>query len=176
MSMQKFNARMLPVVGAVALALGLASSVDAAVATSNLSVTASVAANCTITTSPVAFGAYDPVSTNASAALNGTGSVSVTCTSGASTTVTLGQGGNADTGSTTAAPLRRLKDAGTNFLSYALYSDAGRTTVWGDTAPTGAAHTGDGTLHALTVYGQIPGGQNVPAANYSDTVVATITF
>ena len=31
----------------------------------NLNVTASVAANCTITTSPVAFGAYDPVSANA---------------------------------------------------------------------------------------------------------------
>ena len=110
------------------------------------------------------------------AALNGTGSVSVTCTSGASTTVTLGQGGNADMGSTAAAPLRRLKDAGTNFLNYTLYSDTGRTTVWGDTGGTGVPHTGDGTLTALTVYGQIPGGQNAAAANYSDTVVATITF
>ena len=176
MSMQKFNARMLPLAGAVALALGVASSVDAATATSNLSVTASVTANCTISTTPVAFGAYDPVVTNASAALNGTGAVSVTCTNGATTTVTLGQGGNADTGSTAAAPVRRLKDAGTNFLSYALYSDTGRTTVWGDTAPTGVAHTGSGTLTALTVYGQIPGGQNVAPASYSDTVVATITF
>jgi spore coat protein U-like protein len=174
--MQKFNARMLTVVGAVALALGAASSVGAATATSNLSVTASVSANCTISTSAVAFGAYDPLSANASAPLNGTGSVSVTCTNGASTTVTLGQGGNADTGSTTAAPLRRLKDSGTNYLSYALYSDTGRTTVWGDTAGTGVAHTGDGTLTALTVYGQIPGGQNAAAASYSDTVVATITF
>src|SRR2546426_5364633 len=85
----------------------------AGTATSNLSVTASVSANCTISTTPVAFGAYDPIGANAAAALNGTGSVSVTCTSGASTTVTLGQGSNADTGSTAAVPLRRLKDAGT---------------------------------------------------------------
>lgn len=176
MSMQKFTARMLPLAGAVALALGVASSVDAATATSNLSVTASVAANCTISTTAVAFGAYDPIGTNAASPLNGTGSVSVTCTNGASTTVTLGQGSNANTGSTAAAPLRRLKDSGTNFLSYALYSDTGRTTTWGDTAGTGVPHTGTGTLTALTVYGQIPAGQNVPATSYSDTVVATITF
>jgi len=176
MSMQKFNARMLSVVGAVALALGSASSVDAATATSNLSVTASVSANCTISTTAVAFGAYDAVGANAAAPLNGTGSVSVTCTSGASTTVTLGQGSNADTGSTAAAPVRRMKDSGTNFLSYALYSDTGRTTAWGDTSGTGLAHTGTGTLTALTVYGQIAAGQNVPAASYSDTVVATVTF
>ena len=176
MSMQKFSARMLPLAGAVALALGYASSVGAATATSNLSVTASVSANCSISTSAVAFGAYDPVGTHAASPLNGTGSVSVTCTSGASTTVTLGQGSNADTGSTAAAPLRRMKDAGTNFLSYALYSDTGRTTTWGDTAPTGLPHTGTGTLTALTVYGQIPAGQNVPATSYSDTVVATVTF
>src|SRR4051794_31765298 len=130
---QKFNARMLPLAGAIALALGVASSVDAATATSSLSVTASVSSNCTITTSPVAFGAYDPVVTNLTAPLNGTGSVSVTCTSGATTTVTLGQGANADTGSTAAAPARRLKDAGTDYLNYALFSDTGRTTTWGDT-------------------------------------------
>jgi spore coat protein U-like protein len=176
MFMRKLNARMLPLAGAVALALGAASSVDAGTATSNLSVTASVTANCTISTSPVAFGAYDPIVANASSALNGTGTVSVTCTTGASTTVTLGQGSNADTGSTAAAPLRRMKDTGTDFLSYALYSENTRTTVWGDTAGTGLAHTGTGTLTALTVYGQIPAGQNVPAANYSDTVVATVTF
>ena len=174
MSIQKFNARMLTLAGAVALALSAGSGADAATATSNLSVTATVSANCTISTAPVAFGAYDPVSANAATALNGTGTVSVSCTSGASTSVTLGQGANANAGSTAAVPLRRLKDSGTNFLSYALYSDSGRTTVW--EGVTGVAHNGTGTLTNLTVYGQIPAGQNVPAANYSDTVVATITF
>jgi len=176
MSMQKLNARMLTLAGAVALALGAASSVGAATANSNLSVTASVSSNCTISTAAVAFGAYDPIGANAASPLNATGSVSVTCSAGASTTVTLGQGSNSDTGSTAAVPVRRLKDAGTNFLSYALYSDTGRTTTWGDTSPTGVPHTGTGTLTALTVYGQIPAGQNVAAASYSDTVVATITF
>ena len=46
----------------------------------NLDISASVAANCTITTGPVAFGAYDPVGANAAADLLATGSVTVACT------------------------------------------------------------------------------------------------
>lgn len=173
---QIFSARTLSLTGALLLSLSAATSTEAATATANLAVTASVAANCSISTAPVAFGAYDPVSANASTALNGTGTVNVTCTSGASTTVTLGQGSNANTGSTDAAPARRMKDSGTNFLAYSLYSDTGRTTVWGNTAGTGQASTGTGSQVALTVYGAVAAGQNVPAGNYSDTVVATVTF
>src|SRR5512139_2822690 len=141
---KKWNARTLIVAGTAVLGLGVSSVVLAATATSNLSVTASVAANCAITTSAVAFGAYDPAITNASAALDGSGSVLVTCTSGASTTVTLGEGSNAAGGSTAAVPLRRMKDSGTNFLAYFLYSDTGRSTVWGNTVGSGVAHTGTG--------------------------------
>jgi spore coat protein U-like protein len=174
---QMSTARMLPLTGVFLIALGAASGVDATTATSNLSVTASVSASCSITTAPVAFGAYDPVVTNATAALNGTGTVTVTCTSGASTTITLGQGLNANTGSTDAAPARRLVDGGgTNYLSYALYQNTGRTTVWGNTAGTGVANTGTGTASAVTVYGAVAAGQSVPAGSYSDTVVATVTF
>ncbi|MDB6042419.1 MAG: hypothetical protein JWM63_970 [Gammaproteobacteria bacterium] len=174
----KFNARTLMAAGAAAFAIGAASSTADATttATSNLSVTASVAANCTISTAPVAFGAYDPIVANASVALAGTGTVSVTCTTGASTTVTLGQGGNPGAGSSAAVPARRLKDTGTNYLTYKLYSENTSTTVWGDTAGTGLAHTGSGALTNLTVYGAVDPGQNVPSGNYSDTVVATITF
>jgi spore coat protein U-like protein len=173
---RKLNARKLMAAGTAVLAIGAASSTEAVTATSNLAVTASVTANCTIVTAPVAFGAYDPVVTNATTALDGTGTVSVTCTSGATTTVTLGQGSNPSGTSTAAIPARRLKDGGTDLLTYSLYSDPGRTTVWGDTAGTGLAHTGTGTLTALTVYGAVDAGQNVPAGSYSDTVVATITF
>jgi spore coat protein U-like protein len=156
--------------GAVAVGPALA-----ATATANLSVTADVSANCTISTSAVAFGAYDPVSANASTPRNGTGTVTVTCTSGASATITLDQGSNANTGSTDAVPLRRMASGGSR-LSYFLYQEAGHTTVWGNTAGTGVAHTGTGTASAITVYGQITQGQNVPAGSYADTVVATVTY
>ena len=143
--------------------------------TDNLMVTAEVAANCTITTLPVAFGAYDPIGTNASSPLNATGTVTVRCTNGSPSTITLGQGVNPDTGSTDDIPLRRMA-GGPSRLSYGLYSDAGFTTVWGNTLWTGVPHTGDGTATAITVYGEVPAGQNVTATNYSDMVVATVTF
>lgn len=173
---QMFSARTLSLTGALLLSIGAVTSTDAATQTANLTVSASVSASCSISTAPVAFGAYDPVVTNATAALNGTGTVNVTCTTGASTTVTLGQGSNANTGSTDAAPARRMKDSTTHFLDYSLFQDSGRTTVWGNTAGTGQASTGTGSQVALTVYGAVAAGQSVPTGSYSDTVVATVTF
>jgi spore coat protein U-like protein len=171
-----WNARLLTVAGTTVLGLGAVSVIHAGTQTANLPVTATVSANCAISTAAVAFGAYDPAVANASADLLGTGTVNVTCTTGASTTVTLGQGASANTGSTAGVPLRRMSDGGTNYLSYYLYSETTRTTVWGDTGPTGLAHTGTGTQVPLTVYGKVTAGQNVPVASYSDTVVATVTF
>lgn len=175
MTMFKRTKRWLAAVLAPLALFAFAAPAQAATATSNLSVTATVSNNCTITTSAVAFGAYDPVSANASTALDGSGTVTVTCTSGASTTITLGQGANAATGSTDAAPLRRMA-AGTNFLSYSLFQESARTTTWGNTAGTGKAHTGTGASAAISVFGRVTAGQNVPAGSYADTVVATITF
>ncbi len=153
------------------LMLGLAAPALAQTASTNLSVTATVAKNCSITTAAVAFGSYDPIVANATTPLDGTGSVVVTCTKGAGTRIDLGLGANAS-GST-----RRML-GGTDNLTYELYSDTGRTTVWGSgagagltiaTAPSKAART-------FTVYGRVPAGQDVGAASYADTVVATINF
>jgi spore coat protein U-like protein len=148
---------------------------DAATATANLSVTATVSASCSISTTPLAFGTYDPVGANSGTPLDATGGVVVTCTNGASTTVTLGQGANANSGSSDAAPLRRMASSG-NFLAYSLYQNAGHTTIWGNTSGTGVAHTGTGTATTVSVYGRVAAGQNVASGSYSDTVVATVTF
>lgn len=176
MYLKRFNGRLLGLTAASALFLAASTSSHAGTATSNLSVTATVSANCTISTAPVAFGAYDPVSANATTALNGSGTITVTCTSGSTGTITLGQGSNPAGGSTDAAPARQMKDAGTDVLAYALYQDSGRTTVWGNTAGTGVADVGTGAVQNVTVYGAVAAGQNVPAGSYSDTVLATVTF
>jgi spore coat protein U-like protein len=174
---QMRSARTLSLTGVLLLSIGAATTTDAASsAQQDLSVTASVTANCTIATSPVAFGAYDPITTNASTALDATGTVSVTCTSGASATVTLGQGANAGTGSSDTAPVRRMNDGSTHYLNYSLFQDTGRNTVWGNTAGTGVASTGTGGQVSLTVFGSVGAGQNVPAGSYIDTVTATVTF
>lgn len=156
------------------LSLALVSTAEAGTDTDSLAVTATVAASCTITGGTLAFGTYDTVS---GAAVNGTADLSVACTKDAVATITLGQGSNADTGSTDAEPARRMSDGGTDFLAYSLFSDSGRSTVWGNTELTGKSYTAaTSDPETQTVFATIEGSQDVPAAAYSDTVVATVTF
>ncbi|MDB9308651.1 spore coat U domain-containing protein [Aphanizomenon sp. CS-733/32] len=149
----------------------------AGTATSDLTVSSNVVNNCTISTSSINFGNYDPISDNASSDLIGTGSVTVTCTSGASATITLDAGANPANGSTNALPLRRLSNGTTGYLNYYVVFQSGISVAyWGNTADTGVSHTGTGSASELNPIGTIPSGQNVPAGSYADTVVATVTF
>lgn len=168
------SAGMVAAVGCgVALAFaGVGSATaTAATATANLGVAATVTNNCTISTVALTFGSYDPVVANASANLDGTGTVVVACTKGATATIGLGNGGNYSGGA------RHMVD-GSNFLSYELYHEAARTTVWtttgGGLLSTGAAPSK--AARNFTVYGSVASNQDVPAGNYSDTVVATVNF
>ncbi|HEY8134213.1 MAG TPA: spore coat U domain-containing protein [Thermoanaerobaculia bacterium] len=144
----------------------------AATATANLNVSASVSAVCTITTSPVAFGAYDPVVANAATNLNGTGTVTVACTKGAAATIDLGNGNNLSGGS-------RRMSSGSDFLNYSLYKDAARTQVWGTGLAGGTTYAYNAATKAataLTVYGTVPQNQDVTVGAYSDVVLATINY
>jgi spore coat protein U-like protein len=163
----------LAAVGAITIAalVDHATPVHAGSANANLSVTSTVSNNCTISTAALAFGSYDPVVTHASTDLDGTGTVTIACTKGAAATVALGLGSNAS-GST-----RRMKDADNNYLTYEIYQDSNRSTVWGTgadaltppVAPSKAARN-------FTAYGRVAADQDVPAGSYSDTVVATVNF
>jgi spore coat protein U-like protein len=176
MKSKQLNGRVIRMAVASALALGTSAlGVNSHATTSvpsNLTVTATVAPNCTIGTTPLAFGTYDAVTANATTVLNGTGTVIVTCTSGTGATITLDEGVNPKAGSTAALPQRQMAN-GANRLSYGLFSDPARSMVWSTTA---VSHTGSGLPTTLTVYGSVGAGQNVPAGPYSDTVVATVTF
>jgi spore coat protein U-like protein len=151
--------------------LGMAAPAFAQTATANLNISATVNKTCTITTTPVAFGAYDPVVTHATAPLDAQGTVVVTCTKGAGTRIDLGLGGNA------LGSVRRMAGA-TEFLTYELYQDSGHTIVWGSGATNGNTIGAAPSRAARTidVYGRVPGGQDVAADSYTDTVVATINF
>jgi spore coat protein U-like protein len=158
-------------VGAATIIGGYVAESSAATQTANLGVSATVTNNCTISTGAVAFGAYDPVVANAAANLDGTGTVTVACTKGSTATIGLGLGANPS------GSVRRMS-GGTDFLTYELYQDASRSTVWGNSgagllspaaAPSKAARN-------FTVYGRVPSNQDVAAGNYNDTVLATVNF
>lgn len=101
----------LALVSAIALgATAFSGTSQAGTDTANLGVSATVVNSCDISaTGAVAFGDYDPAVVNASADLDNTGTISVTCTSGAAVTITLDQGANPNTGSTATAPDRRWR-------------------------------------------------------------------
>lgn len=169
--------RRFALASAILIAAASATPAMAASTQSNLSVSSTVPANCTISTAPISYGNYDPISANAStgADVTGSGTITYTCTSGTAATITLGQGSNSGTGSSDASPVRRLKD-GSNYLSYQLYQNTERTTVWGNTGGTGLGTNGTGNEQTATVYGKINKGQNAAVGTYSDTVTATITY
>ena len=150
-----------------------ANSANAGTQSVSIPVTATIIANCTISTSALAFGNYDPVGANAAANLDSNATLTTVCTTGSSPTIALDQGANQAAGSTAAVPLRQLA-SGINRLSYSIYSDATRLLIWGSTGV--ATPTATGTAQTNTVYGRISSGQNKPAGSYTDTVVATVTF
>jgi spore coat protein U-like protein len=126
-------------------------------------------ADCTVSVGALAFGSYDVF---AGAPTDSTATITYSC-SGPATTPTLSIG----TGVAGSFSPRRIK-SGVNALSYNLYVDAARTSVWGDgTGGTSTVAASMGTGLTSTVYGRVFAGQTgAPAGSYLDTVVVTINF
>lgn len=137
----------------------------AATATGSMLVSATVLSTCLVAVLPMAFGNYDTTQNDAQA------DVTVTCTGTTPWTLDIDGGGS---GSISA---REMTDGGSESLDYQLYTDAGRTTVFGDGA-TGdtATGTGSGLPQTVTVYGRVPASQFPAAGAYTDTVTVTLTY
>ena len=176
---------------AVATAVGgVASNAIAGSSTTNLAVTATVTTKCTGTSTPVAFGAYDPLSATDALA---TGTLAVTCTKGA-TGVTIGLG----LGAHAAGSVRNMLNAGSgDVIAYELYQPSamtaaaacpgtlpGTATIWsnaggGLVTPSGVTW-GATSPASFNVCGYAVKNQDVTGSTagtaYSDTVVATFNF
>lgn len=176
----------LVVIAASAASIALAGTALAAgTASQNLNISAQVNNNCTIATTAVAFGIYDPIVTNKAGTgadvNNGAGKLTVTCTKKSSgVTLALGNGGNFNLGA------RRMTD-GTDFLAYELYQPPNvtpatactfpGTTVWNSVNTLNpAAASFDGTAKDFFICGTVAKGQNVEVGSYADVVIATVNF
>ena len=159
--------------GALALAgaffFALTETSCAATATTSFTVQVTITATCLINSaSTLSFGTQGVLATN----VDQSSAIQVTCTN--STPYNIGL--NAGTGSGATVATRKLTSGGAT-VSYTLYSNSGRTTVWGNTVGTDTvAGTGNGSAQNYTVYGRIPA-QTTPApGTYTDTITVTVTY
>src|SRR3546814_19864575 len=117
------NSRVARSAAILALLPAAAAQPASAATTDTLDVSATVTSNCNVSAGTVAFGDVD-VTTGA--AVDGTGTISVTCTSGTAWSAA------ADAGAGTGASLATRQMAhGASLLHYALYTDSDRTDSWG---------------------------------------------
>ncbi|MDX1292549.1 MAG: spore coat U domain-containing protein [Hyphomonas sp.] len=137
-----------------------------------------IGCSCSVSANPLDFGTYNPIDSNN---VDATGDVSVTCGAlilgvNISYKLALNSGISGD-------PLNRVMSNGGNTMNYNLYTNSGRTIVWGDgTGGTGTFSNSyilslifSRTDH-FPIYGRAPTGQNIPPGSYSDTLVATVIF
>lgn len=127
---------------------------------------AAEAQNCSISVpTSVAFGTYDVYG----AFVDSAGTVRIGCILATNVTVDLSRG-NAPTF------IPRYMVNGAQHLTYNLYLDAARTSIWGDNTG-GSSHGGSypGST-SVTIYGRIPSGQDAWSGSYTDSIVATVTF
>ena len=157
----------------VAGSMGLSATSHASTETGSMIVSTRVDMACVMTVGALTFLSYQTTSTDDNTAQ---GTITSTCTSGGAAKITIGLGDGLHSDSLDASPMRQMK-SGSDVLRYDLYSDSGRSTLWGNTADTGLAITGTGSSKITPVYGTIPSGQDVPAdSTFTDTVSVTLTY
>lgn len=138
-------------------------------------------ANCAVSTSGIGFGDYSHLDGDH----DNTGSVTITCTSLLS--LLWGQINyeiKFSAGSSGSFTPRKMY-SGSHALEYNLYTNSARNIIWGDGA---GAVSKSGTLafslvsigasrsDDIPVFGRIPGGQQVPAGAYSDSITVTVLY
>jgi len=172
---------MLRLIARIATAGALLAVAGNAVAGSTLGnflVSATVAVNCKVSTSPLSFGAYTPG--GGPMAVNTV--IGVFCTKTSPFTVKLNPGSTAG-GSFGQRLMGNTTPGDADTLQYNLYTTAAFGTVFGDgtagTGTDGGVGLGMATSVNETVYGQLLdsiANQNVSPGTYNDTITVTVAF
>ena len=142
------------------LAAGIAlfgSAAHATTTTTTFQVQMTIQANCTINSaSSLDFGTQGTLTSN----VDQSSTLQVQCTN----TTPYNIGLDAGTGSGASVTTRKMTN-GAATINYSLYTNSGRTTVWGNTVSTDTVSaTGNGAAQSYSVYGRVPA-QTTPAPN-----------
>jgi spore coat protein U-like protein len=135
------------------------------IAVAGLAATSARAASCrSISVTALAFGAYNVYN---AVPTDSAGTISYSCPPPTTPTVTI------DQGLAFANGRRRMTRApATDWLSYDIFVDAARTTVWSSTPVAVPA----GNAASVPYYARIYALQDVQVGSYSDTLVVTFNF
>ena len=131
----------------------------------NFTISATVATQCTVSATSLAF----PTASVLASAVSATATISVTCNASTPVTVAL------DNGATGTGPTARRMKSGANVITYGIYRDSGATMPWGQTSGTNTASLPSGT-GTLTAYGRVPAQASPAPGSYSDVVNVTLTY
>lgn len=148
---------------------------------------AAITSTCEVTVqSNLVFGTYDPIGVNKTAAKDAQSSILARCTQGTKYQVAIDWGQSASCAEGATGTRKMRLGATTSYMTYRLFTDAGRSFPW----PAGAAggnacggsilDMGNATSAqqiTLPVYGRITAGQNtVQSGAYVDTLVVSMLF
>jgi spore coat protein U domain-containing protein, fimbrial subunit CupE1/2/3/6 len=148
--------------------LPLAGTSNASQATSTFNVQMTLAPTCIISsTSTLDFGSQGVLAAN----IDQTTTLAVQCTNTTPYTIGLNEG----TGNGASIAVRKMT-SGSNTVNYSLYSDTGRSVVWGNTSSNMVGATGNGASQTYTVYGRVPSQTTPAAGSYTDTITVTVNY
>lgn len=139
-----------------------------------MQVSATVASKCLMQGETLSFGTYDPAGANESAALSATGNLQIKCTRNTSATISMDAGQYASQASGTSRAMRSTD--GNNYLSYELYLDPARSSVWNNVNKATYSGSGAAAPAILSIYGAVPSSQDVGDGQYNDVVTITANF
>ncbi|MDB4191291.1 spore coat U domain-containing protein [Amylibacter sp.] len=150
-----------------------ASQAETLAGTGNLAVSADVDISCSAISGTLDFSDYDTTSEDDH---EGAGTITSNCTMGAGVQVRLNHGQYADENTPTSDPVRKMLGANGDHLTYKLYSDSGRSVVWGNDDTNDVAEVGEGIAATINIYGKMAAQQPATGGAYSDTVGITIVY
>jgi spore coat protein U-like protein len=129
---------------------------------------ATVANNCLIATTNMAFGSNSVLT----GAVRRSAAMNVQCSANTAYQVSLGAGSSGDVAA------RKMRNAATGeTIGYTISSSLDGP-AWGDGSRGTAAYTGvgSGAVQAVTMYGLVPAQKTPSPGDYKDTVIATLVF
>lgn len=137
-------------------------------------VSATVQKNCTVSANDLSLGAVAAGGTPAS----GSSTLSVACTYTTPYYIGLAP---MNVVSTSGAGTMKGASGNNDVVAYQLYSNAGLTTPWGNTATVtsvgnGVSGSGTGSAQTLTVYAKVTGSTDVQPGTYSDVVQVNVNY